>query len=83
MLVGRCASKLSNHKLQAKLRKSQALSEAPHRVIAGTTLVARSRRTSAVLILPTLLGAFQPPKPDNRIRALDLRPGLLSAVPLG
>jgi hypothetical protein len=26
-------------------------------------LVARSRRTPAVLILPMLLGAFQPPKP--------------------
>jgi hypothetical protein len=32
-----------------------------------TTLVARSRRTSAALNLPMLLGAFQPPKPDNRI----------------
>jgi hypothetical protein len=30
-------------------------------------LVARSRRTSAVLILPMLLGAFRPPKPDSRI----------------
>jgi hypothetical protein len=30
-------------------------------------LVARSRRTSAVLILPMLLGAFRPPKPENRI----------------
>jgi hypothetical protein len=28
--------------------------------------VARSRRTSAVLILPMLLGAFRPPKPDIR-----------------
>src|ERR1700733_2155373 len=27
----------------------------------------RSRRTSAVLNLPMLLGAFRPPKPDNRI----------------
>src|ERR1700685_2681229 len=32
-----------------------------------TAFVARSRRTSAVLILPMLLGAFRPPKPDNRI----------------
>ena len=32
-----------------------------------TALVARSRRTPAVLILPMLLGAFQPPKPENRI----------------
>src|ERR1700691_5568655 len=30
-------------------------------------LVARSRRTPRVLILPMLLGAFRPPKPENRI----------------
>jgi hypothetical protein len=28
--------------------------------------MARSRRTPRVLILPMLLGAFQPPKPENR-----------------
>jgi hypothetical protein len=30
-----------------------------------TALVARSRRTPAVLILPMLLGAFQPPSPHR------------------
>jgi hypothetical protein len=34
MLVGRCSSELSSHKLQAKLKKSQALSGASHRFIA-------------------------------------------------
>ncbi len=33
MLVSRCSSELSSHKLQAKSKKSQALSEAPHRFI--------------------------------------------------
>jgi hypothetical protein len=30
-------------------------------------LMAPSRRTPAVLILPMMLGAFRPPKPENRI----------------
>src|SRR3984957_19786922 len=30
-------------------------------------LIARSRRTPRVLVLPMLFGAFQPPKPENRI----------------
>jgi hypothetical protein len=30
-------------------------------------LMARSRRTPVALISPMLLGAFRPPKPDNRI----------------
>jgi hypothetical protein len=35
MLVGRCSSELSGHKLQGKLKKSQPLSGAPRRFIAG------------------------------------------------
>jgi hypothetical protein len=34
MLVGRCSSQLSSHKLQANSKKSQALSEAPRGSIA-------------------------------------------------
>ncbi len=34
MPVGRCSSELSSHKLQAKSKKSQPLSEAPRRPIA-------------------------------------------------
>jgi hypothetical protein len=32
-----------------------------------TALVTRSRRTSAVLVLPVLLGAFRPPKSNSKI----------------
>ena len=35
MLVGRCSSELSGHRLQVKLKKSQALSEPPRRSIAS------------------------------------------------
>jgi hypothetical protein len=45
MLVGRCSSELSGHKLQAKLKKSQALSVA--------------EGTSTVPISPMPLGAFK------------------------
>jgi hypothetical protein len=33
MIVGRCPSALSSHKLQAKSKKSQPLSGAPHRAL--------------------------------------------------
>jgi hypothetical protein len=63
MLAGRCCSKLSDQ----KTKKSQALSEAPHRIIAWTVLYARSRRTPAMLILSVLFEAFQPPRPQVTI----------------
>ena len=49
MLVGRCSSELSSHKLQAKSKKSQALSGA--------------EGTPGMLILPMPFGVSQPPKP--------------------
>jgi hypothetical protein len=62
MLIGRCSSQLSGHR---KLKKSQPLSGAPHRLIASHSACARSRRTSAVLVPPMLFGAFQPPSRDG------------------
>jgi len=38
MIVGRCSSKLSSHKIQSKSKKSQALSGARHRFIGETAL---------------------------------------------
>ena len=64
-LLGRCSSELSGHELQGKLKKSQPLSGA--HLSRETALVARSRRTPAVLILPMLLVPFRSPKPENRM----------------
>ena len=48
-------------------KKSQALSGARADLSCATGLLARSRRTPAVLILPMQLGGFWPPKPENRV----------------
>ena len=76
MLVGRCPSKLSGHEPYAKSIKSQALSGAPHGVCRVTQCLLRcveepvpsvAEGTSAVLILPMLLGAFQKSEPILRV----------------
>ena len=66
MPVGRCSSKLSNHELQAKSKKSQALSEAPRGSIGLRTAYARSRRNPGAAYLPMLFRAFQPPNSEEQ-----------------
>src|ERR1700692_2129275 len=55
-----CFSSKLPQKRHPERSASQIYRVTPH-------LVARSRRTPAVLILPMLLGPFRPPKPENRI----------------
>ena len=50
MLVGRCSSELSGHRLQGKLKESQPLSEAPRRSMHNRGFMARSRGTPAMLV---------------------------------
>jgi hypothetical protein len=59
MPVGRCSSKLSGHELQAKSKKSQALSGRclpAHAVQSFSTT--ELRRTESALLLPTNQVAF-------------------------
>src|ERR1700722_6347448 len=59
MLVGTCCSELSNHELQAKLKKVTSSERSASRIYRVTQhLVARSRRTPAALILPMLFRPF-------------------------
>ena len=63
MVVGGCYSGLSGHKSK-KVTSSERNASHICRITEG--FMARSRRTSAVLNLLKLLGAFRPPKPDQQ-----------------
>ena len=60
MVVGGCYSGLSGHKSKKVTSSERSASQIYH---VTQRLMARSRRTPRALILPVLLGAFQPPKP--------------------
>ena len=70
MLVGRCSSELSGHRLQGKSKKSQPLSEAPHRFIVwysawwgSESCPARSRRNPEGAYLVNAVRSFDYPSP--------------------
>jgi len=60
MLAGRCSSKLSNHELQAKSKKSQALSEAPRRSIPYQMAYGAESKDPGDACWQMLFQAFQP-----------------------
>ena len=66
MPVGRCSSKLSGHELQAKSKKSQALSGAPTDLSRDPALGGAESKDPGAAYLPMLFRAFQPANSEEQ-----------------
>ena len=72
MLVGRCSSELSGHRLHANLKSHSLRAERLTDLLRDTALLRGAEEpvpnvaegTPAALVLPMPPGAFQPPKPE-------------------